>query len=162
MDKTRNSRISKSNKPKSNKPRRRLPLPTPPPSSSPLKGSDLGIPPPEQFEFNKNVPLSKRRQFAWLERTKTWDSLQPASDWKARKILGKGTSGLCGVFDYLGVRTSPDMPFQVVVKQCLAMDAPALHSESKLLHLLASTGTNQYVEIFPSCSIHPGTEVLGK
>lgn len=119
-------------------------LPTPP-SSSPLKIPD-DRPPPEappldDFEYNPNVPLSKRRQFAWLDRTKTWETLQPVSDWRARKVLGKGTSGLCAVIDHLS-----DPICSVVVKQTLAAEAPSLHNESKLLHLLASTGTEHIVK----------------
>ena len=35
--------------------------------------------------------ISDRQRKAWLARSKTWHDLQPASDWKARKVLGPGT-----------------------------------------------------------------------
>jgi hypothetical protein len=113
------------------------------------------------FEVNENLvrggSLNQRRQFAWLERSKLWDSLQPANDWKARKVLGRGGTGLCGLFDYLG--SNNQIPPQVVVKQSMGWDAQELHAESKLLTLAASTGTDHIVKIYKGYHRGGGTGV---
>ncbi|KAE8451470.1 hypothetical protein EG329_003543 [Mollisiaceae sp. DMI_Dod_QoI] len=113
------------------------------------------------YQYNDNVgskfragAVSQRRQFAWLERSKYWPDL-PQAEWRAEKVLGKGTYGLTGLWNYIG--SNPNTPRQIAVKQSQGKYASALERESKMLHLTSSTGTDHVVKLYKDCYRAGGT-----
>lgn len=80
-------------------------------------GSSTNAPAPGvAYEYNENVVrqgLSKRRQFAWLDRSQYWPEM-PLQSWVPRKVFGMSTYGLCGLWDYTG--NEDDKPKQIAVK----------------------------------------------
>lgn len=107
------------------------------------------------YQNNEKVAragFSTRRQFEWLERSKLWPDL-PYNEWTARKVIGAGGYGLCGIWDYTG--NDQNMPRRIAVKQ--SMDSEALEHESKFLHLAAMTGTKHIVKLYKGCHKSGGT-----
>ncbi|KAF8855354.1 kinase-like protein [Acephala macrosclerotiorum] len=101
------------------------------------------------------MAISDRRHQAWLERSVSWHNLQPASDWKARKVLGKGSFGVTGHWQYVG--NDPVMPKDIVVKQSHGKNAKDLIVETKMLRALAATGSPHIVKLYRGCHREGGT-----
>lgn len=111
-----------------------------------------------EFEYNQKVGdngVSQFRQFAWLERSKTWPEL-PVKKWRPRKVIGKGTYGLCGLWEYTGNDNS--MPRHIAVKQTSG-SSKALRGESKMMHLITSCGSNHCVKLYKGCHRGQGTGI---
>lgn len=107
------------------------------------------INPPLNPAFQENTSVtakgtSARRQFAWLERSKSWPEL-PQIEWQAQKVLGLGSYAITGLFSYIG--NDPITP-RHLVKQSNASTATALRVESKILHLTTGTDTNHIVRLY--------------
>jgi hypothetical protein len=115
------------------------------------------LPPP--YIFNPNMSISEYRQFAWLERSKNWDGLDP-TEWLARKILGAGSYGLVRLWEYIGGKAK--MPTHMVVKQTVPKKRYELASESKFLGLTTSTGTDHIVKLYKGYHEVEGTGVTDK
>lgn len=113
------------------------------------------------FVYNPRVQLSEWRQFEWLRRSQTWDGLDP-KEWQARMVLGNGTNGVCGLWDYIG--NKPDMPKHMVVKQCTPLPSAKsdLYVESEMLKALSSTGTAHVPRLYREFHLAGGTGVTGR
>ncbi|KAF8866215.1 kinase-like protein [Acephala macrosclerotiorum] len=128
----------------------------PPTANPPARAPAIVTMPPGPYTVNPSIidRMSQRRQFAWLERSKLWPGMDP-TQWQARKVLGIGTTGLVGQWDYIG--SDPNMPRAMVVKQSAPDDDIQMHNESKLLHMLTATGTNHIIKLFKSHHYSGGT-----
>lgn len=110
--------------------------------------------PPHVYNAKIGRELGQRRQFAWLERSKQWRGLSP-NEWQARKVLGLGSSGLVGLWEYAG--SNPSMPPNMAIKQVSADYADVLHNESKILCMIQATGTDHVVKVYKASHRDGGT-----
>ncbi|PVH86236.1 kinase-like protein [Cadophora sp. DSE1049] len=95
----------------------------------------------------------------WLHRAVSWDGLTTPGGgiWKGVKVLGQGTYGIAGWFQYEGPNKS--IPQSLVVKQCGPRDRAALLRESRMLAELRGTGSKHIVQMFKSIFYTAGTGV---
>lgn len=128
--------------------------------------------------LDRDGSMSQQRQFAWLERSTSyvfvcnapkrsamflmlvcyrWPALDP-TEWQARKVLGMGSTGLVGLWDYIG--NDATKPRHMAVKQVAPDEHRSMRAESKFLHLLASTGTKHVVRLYKEAHALAGTGTM--
>jgi hypothetical protein len=107
---------------------------------------------PELWASLSKRARMKRRGDVWLERSVSWHGI--AGVWKGVKVLGNGSYGLCGLFEYQG--SDQDMPKHIVVKQSGRPDT-SLQNESRLLKRFGDTGTVHIVKMYKSYHQEGGT-----
>lgn len=119
---------------------------------SPEPDVDYGVDP----DLNRaGKRISERRQREWLRRSKTWADL-PATEWKAKRVLGGGGQGICGLWEYIG--KNPKTPGFLVVKQVVGKTSLALRHESKFLRdIQEASGTEHVVKLYKSWHSEGGT-----
>ena len=120
--------------------------------------SALIVPLADLYELNEVVaerpkPLSVRRQYEWLHRSKQWTGLD-ANLWRAKKVLGAGGNGLVGLWEYQG--NNVRFPRNMVIKQGYD-DLESMAWESKLLRQLTGTGTKHVVKLYKGYHRDGGT-----
>ena len=98
---------------------------------------------PANRSVNGRKVFSRRRQEEWLRQSQTWDGLD-FSVWKAKRVLGVGGNGIVGQWEYQG--TDPNMPDNIVIKQ--GSDRTGMGWESRLLKVLAATGSDHFVKLY--------------
>jgi serine/threonine protein kinase len=100
-------------------------------------------------------PMSHRQQREWLHRSKDWPDLGGENNYKARKIVGAGGHGICGLWEYTG--DSPDKPKHLVVKQVGTKDE-GLRVESKLMRdIMRAGGSDHIVKLYKSAYSEGGS-----
>lgn len=98
--------------------------------------------------------LSIRRQLAWLRRAPTWRGFP--RKYKGVKILGAGTYGICGLFEYRGNdQQRGDRPTEMVIKQSRARDH--LWAESTFLRKFTHLGSEHIVKLYKDVVREGGT-----
>ena len=110
----------------------------------------------ERLATRSRHSMRRSRQRAWLERSRGW-ALGFGNSWRPRGVLGAGTFGIIGLWDYIGQDNA--MPRSLAVKQSFGSqsDANSLRWESKLLSEIRSTGTNHVVKIYKAFHQDGGT-----
>lgn len=86
-----------------------------------------------------------------------WPGLDP-TEWQARRVLGMGTFGLVGQWDYIG--NDPTKPRNIAIKQTAPDEIESMAAESKFLHLIASTGTKHVVKLYKAAHRDAGTGTM--
>ena len=104
--------------------------------------------------------LSARRQRQWLLSSLLWTDLPP-NHWAPVKVLGAGSSGLCGLWRRIGPAVGYHGPDNVVVKQVLRGSAHDLRTESRLMRNIMSYGArwggaNHIVKLYKAFHYDPG------
>lgn len=69
-----------------------------------------------------------------------------------------GTNGMVGQWDYMGKDATK--PRHMAIKQAAPADKVDLMVESKMLHLLASTGSEHIVRLYKAAHASPGTGTM--
>ncbi|KUJ21758.1 kinase-like protein [Mollisia scopiformis] len=120
----------------------------------PVQPTTTPISPYENIEINDSlINFSPYRQTAWLQRSENWLNLP--KDWFPRKVLGRGTYGIVGRWDYNGDNTA--MPRSIAVKQTGVTKAGPLMLESKLLRLLTLVGDEHIIKLYKGCHLEGGS-----
>jgi len=86
--------------------------------------------------------MSRIQQLTWLRRSKRWPRFQRF--WKPIKVLGAGTSGLCGLWG--NTERSRKFPDYLVVKQ--DRNRHGSHAESKFLRQLMQRDAEHIIKIY--------------
>lgn len=107
---------------------------------------------PEAWAALSHEDRMKRRSAVWLERAVSWQGIN--STWKAVKVLGNGSYGICALFEHHGPEDG--MPSHIVVKQSGIPD-DNLKIESRLLGQLGASGSPHIVKMYKSYHQEPGT-----
>lgn len=99
------------------------------------------------IEINDTLSnISAYRQREWLLRSQLWLNL-PQAEWMGGKVLGKGSCGIVGRFDYQG--KNPKVPRSIAIKQTAAeRSRHALSRESKFLRILTATENPHIVKLY--------------
>jgi hypothetical protein len=100
--------------------------------------------------------VSATTQRKWLESSKHWPYLC-APNWKPKRVLGAGTTGVCGLWDYVGDPAAHNGPRQVVVKQ-VSQGEYELEVEATVMRMIQdSSATEQVVKIYKGYHLDPGS-----
>ena len=106
-----------------------------------------------------NMSARERRRArgaAWLSRSSGWKDF--SGTWKPLGILGRGTYGICGLFEYIG--NDQTVPKHIVVKQSGGIKRryfEDLMNESRLLKQLGESGSPHIVKMYKSFHREGGT-----
>ncbi|CAG8958025.1 hypothetical protein HYFRA_00000369 [Hymenoscyphus fraxineus] len=117
--------------------------------------ADLSSPPPTDNTQAQNPDSdTSNTQALWLSRAKDWNGI--SENWKPMRVLGSGSYGIVGLFEYIG--KGQDMPKHMVVKQAPpGIESEALRSESMKLTQLSAAGAEHVVKIYKSFHRAAGT-----
>ncbi|TAQ89865.1 hypothetical protein B7494_g1799 [Chlorociboria aeruginascens] len=98
--------------------------------------------------------VKSRRRRAWLDRSKYWRNWSEDL-WIGKQVLGQGSFGLCGLFEYIGA--DPAVPKHIVVKQAAMEGRAELAHESRLYQRLGRWGSNHILKLLRSIHVEAGT-----
>jgi serine/threonine protein kinase len=87
----------------------------------------------------------------WLESSDSWQHFNLGPGWKGKKILGRGSYGIAGLWEYEGSAETVPAIKQVVVKQTplSAYDKDEdPYIEGKILQLLAEAKSRHIIELY--------------
>ncbi|CAG8983428.1 hypothetical protein HYALB_00000597 [Hymenoscyphus albidus] len=117
--------------------------------------ADLSSPPPTNNTQPHNPDSdTSNTQALWLSRSKDWNGI--SENWKPIRVLGSGSYGIIGLFEYIG--KGQDVPKHMVVKQAPpGIESEALRSESMKLIQLSAAGAEHVVKIYKSFHRAAGT-----
>jgi serine/threonine protein kinase len=102
--------------------------------------------------------VTAQQQRAWLDSSADWPDL-PYPEWRAKRVLGAGTYGICGLWQRF-LKAGPQ-PREIVVKQAHPNNADELKIESTLLKRIrdstnVSGGTDHIVKLYKEQYRDPG------
>lgn len=102
------------------------------------------------------APISAHQQRQWLRSSREWTDLKRT--WRATKILGAGSYGICGLWRYVGEAGNWTGPNHVVVKQ-MAQQNYEFQVESTLMERIMkyTGGTDHVVKLYKACYTSPGS-----
>ena len=127
-------------------------------------GGQAGLGQKQKYVINPSLAqdpngMSEKQQKEWLKRSEQWSDVR-ANPYVGKRVLGAGSNGIVGVWEYQG-NPPPLMPKLIAVKQASdvggASATEALRVESKLMRDILGTNTNHVVKLYKSCYLTGGS-----